>query len=159
MMHVGPRAADRRAGCDPADRLRFHRREEAHMSTRIILTALALSTATSLALAQASSPSREAVKAETTAASKNRELTPAGGGHPTNKAKHPTHSASSPSRAAVRGEAASATDKYQLGAAAPSPGHAKAPASSPMTREQRKAQTQADVKAGEMTPAGPAIPK
>ena len=128
-------------------------------STRAVLAALALSAATGLALAQASSPSREDVKAETQAASKSRELTPAGGGHPTHKVKQAGHPASSPSRAAVRGEAASATERYELGAAAPSPAAAKPPASSPLTREQRRAQSKAAAKAGEMTPAGPGIPE
>jgi hypothetical protein len=130
------------------------------MSTRTILAALALSSATGTALAQASSPSREEVQAETKAATKNRELTPAGGGHPAHTAKPASKKASSPSRAAVKAEAASATQRYELGAAPPPrPPANQAKSSSTLTREQRKAQTKADVDAGKMTPAGPGVPK
>ena len=48
------------------------------MTIRTILAALALCSVTSVAFAQASSPSRAEVKEETKEAAKNRELTPAG---------------------------------------------------------------------------------
>ena len=105
--------------------------------------------------AQASGPvSREQRKAETAAANKAGQLTPAGpGGAPTTKST----AASGPttSREQRKAETAAANKSGQLTPAGPGGApQAKTTPTSTKTREQRKAETQDAQKKGELTPAG-----
>ena len=129
------------------------------MSSRFILVAT-LATAATLAwqsaAAQASGPvSREQRKAETAAANKAGQLTPAGqGGAPVSKSAAPAGSAVS--RDQRKAETAAANKAGQL---APAGSTQKADVADAArkptkTREQRKAETVEAKKKGELVPAG-----
>ena len=126
------------------------------MSSKSILVA-ALAVAGTLAWqavsAQASAPvTREQRKAETAAANKSGQLTPAGrGGAPQAKST----ATSTKTREARKAETATAGKSGQLTPAgqggAP---QAKSTATSTQTREARKAETAVAAKSGQLTPAG-----
>ena len=105
--------------------------------------------------AQASAPmTREQVKAETAAANKAGQLTPAGGG--TAPAAKSTAKGSTKSREQMKAETAAANKAGELtpagGGTAPV---SKSAATGPTkTREQRKAETMEAKKKGELRPAG-----
>jgi hypothetical protein len=124
-----------------------------------ILAALALLTASGVALAQASSPSRADVKAETKAAEKNRQLTPAGESSPT----PPAGTGSTKTKEQRKAETLEARKKGELAPAGSTQKADVATQKQPTTtdRAKRKADTAAAEKAGKLTPAGegPDAPK
>lgn len=133
------------------------------MSSRSMMV-VALATVATLAwqdaAAQASGPvSREQRKAETAAANKAGQLTPAGqGGAPTAKSAAPAGSAVS--RAQRKADTAAANKAHQL---APAGSTQKADVADAarkptITREQRKAETMEAKKKGELVPAGQGSP-
>jgi len=131
------------------------------MSSKFILVA-ALATAATLcwecAWAQASGPvTREQRKAETAAANKSGQLTPAGqGGAPQAKA---AATPSTRTRAQRKAETAAANKAGQLTPAGQGgTPQAATPTASTKTREQRKAETAEARKKGELVPAGQGSP-
>jgi len=126
------------------------------MTTKTILAALALCTATGVAFGQASSPSRAEVKAETKEAAKKGELTPAGSNQKADDAVRAQSSkkTSTTTRSNVKAEskAAAASDKGDLSASGgdPKPSGKK----SSKTRAERKSETSAAAKNRQLTPAG-----
>jgi hypothetical protein len=122
-------------------------------SKTILLTALAVAAtlAWQSASAQASAVSRDQRRAETAAANKAGELTPAGGGEAP-KAK--STAKSTVSRDQRKAETAKMNESGQL---APAGGSLKQPAHgkpSTKTKAQRAAEIEEARKKGEMTPAG-----
>jgi hypothetical protein len=130
------------------------------MMTKNVLTvvaAAAFAVFTQGAFAQASSPSRADVKAETKAAEKSGKLTPAGEGPGamTSGTAGPSDKTREQRKAQTKADAKA----HNLTAAGEGPGAAtsggtRGDKTSSTTREERKAQTKADAKAGKLQPAG-----
>jgi len=110
------------------------------------------------AYAQASSPSRADVKAETKAAEKSGKLTPAGEGPGTMGTSAQKGATSSKSRSERKSETQAAAKSKQLTPAGEGPGNAGTGATpgSNTTKEARKAETKAAAKNKQLTPAGEA---
>ena len=131
------------------------------MKTKLALSAIVAAVAvfSQSAFAQASSPTRAEVKAETRAAEKSGKLTPAGEATPKSPAPAAT---STKTRAERKAETKMARDAGALRPAGEAPDlkaekEEKARATG-KDRAVRKAETKAAVKAGETTPAGEATP-
>ena len=127
------------------------------MTSKTIITALALCSAAGLAFGQASSPTRADVKAETRAAEKAGKLTQAGEG--TTPKDNGAVGASTKTREQRKAETAAAAKNRELTPAGPQHPSQRAEAAernkpSTLSREQRKADTKAAAKAGQLTPAG-----
>ena len=124
--------------------------KEADMTRNILtlLAAAALAVCAQTTFAQASSPSRADVKAETKAAGKSGQLAPAGD-RPT---KQPSK-ASDTTREARKSQTKADQKAGNLAEAGESPTPQPSKGSE-TTREARKAQTKADQKAGKIQPAG-----
>ena len=123
--------------------------------TKNVLTVVAA--AAFAVFAQASSPSRADVKAETKAAEKSGKLTPAGEGPGamTSGTAGPSDKTREQRKAQTKADAKA----HNLTAAGEGPGAAtsggtRGDKTSSTTREERKAQTKADAKAGKLQPAG-----
>jgi hypothetical protein len=108
------------------------------------------------AFAQASSPSRADVKAETKAAEKSKQLTPAGEGPGAMTSGN--SAGSNTTKEARKAETKAAAKNKQLTSAGEGPGNMGNGAStgSTTTKEARKAETKAAAKKHELTPAGEA---
>jgi len=124
--------------------------KEAAMTRNILtlLAAAALAVCAPITFAQASSPSRADVKAETKAAGKSGQLAPAG--------DRPTQQPSKSSNT-TREARKSQTKADQKAGNLAEAGESQSPQpskSSETTRADRKAQTKADQKAGKIQPAG-----
>ena len=126
------------------------------MKTKFALTAIvaALAVFSQGAFAQASSPTRAEVKAETKTAEKAGKLTPAGEG-PGAMASAPTGTDKTRAerKAQTKADAKSGALKPAGDAADMKSG---ATSGSDKTRAERKAQTKADIKSGKTQPAGEA---
>jgi len=118
----------------------------------IIAAACAASFISSVAFAQASSPSRDQVKAETRAAQKSGDLTPAGGGEaPMAK----PHTGSKMTKEQRKAETAEARKKGELApAGGGSPKDSKPHTTSTKSRQHVKDETMEARKKGELAPAG-----
>jgi hypothetical protein len=125
--------------------------------SRNILTVVAAAAVALFAqgtFAQASSPSRADVKAETKAAEKNKQLTPAGEGPGAMSSGNTA--GSTKTKAEGKAETKAAAKAHQLTPAGEGPGNAGtgATSGSNTSKEARKAETKAAAKSKQLTPAG-----